>query len=234
MGASVNPPAAVPAPVREPLVFPQFAEYVEPNARLLVAEFIPLGFSADGKFAYVIEPPDEACGCYFFEFHIQDLKTDRDLYRKYDQVEPAADNAWQTVWQRHGEEFHRQLALHKIVLSKATSGEFPLVIDGKKLTVRIATTRRASDLGDDVIATANVYLSGESWGEKRIARRNFVDQHVLKLSVAAYVQSPLEDRAAVLLLLEGRGWEGPPNPITFDVAGAQLRKRFPAVKKPAP
>ena len=30
-----------------------------------VENFYPVGWSKDGKFAYYLEPVDEACGCYF-------------------------------------------------------------------------------------------------------------------------------------------------------------------------
>ena len=41
-----------------------------------LTEFLfPIGWSKDGKLAYIIIPADEACGCYMFMFFIKDLKT---------------------------------------------------------------------------------------------------------------------------------------------------------------
>lgn len=41
-----------------------------------VENFFPIGWSKDGKFAYYLEPVDEACGCYFGKLVIVDLKND--------------------------------------------------------------------------------------------------------------------------------------------------------------
>ena len=49
--------------------------------QLLNNDLFPIGWSRDGKFAYVEEPVDDACGCYFAEVHIVDLRTDRSLRR---------------------------------------------------------------------------------------------------------------------------------------------------------
>ena len=52
---------------------------------LLREKLYPIGWSKDGKFAYLTEPPDEACGCYFVSIFIVDLRTDKILWtEKYD------------------------------------------------------------------------------------------------------------------------------------------------------
>src|SRR5690349_14764325 len=48
---------------------------------LLEAGFYPIGWSREGKFAYYTEPVDEACGCYFAELVIKDLRTDKELWK---------------------------------------------------------------------------------------------------------------------------------------------------------
>ena len=51
------------------------------DLEFLEDKFYPIGWSKDGKFAYFVEPADEACGCYFGTFVIQDLKTDKVLWQ---------------------------------------------------------------------------------------------------------------------------------------------------------
>src|SRR6185503_11701624 len=46
-----------------------------------VESFYPIGWSKDGKFAYYLEPVDEACGCYFGKLVIVDLKNDAVLWQ---------------------------------------------------------------------------------------------------------------------------------------------------------
>src|SRR5262249_9281423 len=51
------------------------------NGDFGVEKFFPIGWSKDGKFAYYVEPIDEACGCYFGKLVIVDLKTDAVLWQ---------------------------------------------------------------------------------------------------------------------------------------------------------
>lgn len=51
-----------------------------PGEQLMPETFYPVGWSRDGKFAYYLEPVDEACDCYFAKLFILDLKTDRVLW----------------------------------------------------------------------------------------------------------------------------------------------------------
>ena len=46
----------------------------------LIDKFYPIGWSKDGKLAYIEEPADEAVGAYFFQFHILDLNTGKDVF----------------------------------------------------------------------------------------------------------------------------------------------------------
>src|SRR5688572_4978733 len=73
-------------PVPERLVLNGIGES-DPNeeetpAKLMTENFYPIGWSRDGKFAYLVEPPDEACGCYFAEIVIVNLKTDKVLWQE--------------------------------------------------------------------------------------------------------------------------------------------------------
>jgi hypothetical protein len=62
------PPETPPMPAH--LVVPDLDDS---NPRFPVGRVYPLGWSRDGLFAYAYEPPDEACGCYFFQVIVQDL-----------------------------------------------------------------------------------------------------------------------------------------------------------------
>jgi hypothetical protein len=64
----------------------------EETGQLLREKFYPIGWSKDGKFAFLVEPPDEACGCYFAHLVIQDLLTDKILWeRKYEGEEAVEE-----------------------------------------------------------------------------------------------------------------------------------------------
>ena len=44
--------------------------------------FFPIGWSEDGKFAYLLEPEAQNCECYFVEVYIYDLESNKTLWFK--------------------------------------------------------------------------------------------------------------------------------------------------------
>ena len=58
-----------------------------------VENFYPVGWSKDGKFAYYVEPVDEACGCYFGKLVIVDLKKDAVVWQFDYSSEDDAENS---------------------------------------------------------------------------------------------------------------------------------------------
>ena len=83
--------------------------------------FYPIGWSRDGKFAYYIEPVDEACGCYFGELIIQDLRTDKTLWpfkndpqERVDAQGAPIDDDLRKLWKRNEKMFVDKLREHKI------------------------------------------------------------------------------------------------------------------------
>ncbi len=217
-------------PPRDPLNFPEHTPYQVFNPLLIPAQLIPIGFSPSGLFAFVIEPADEACGCYFFEMHIRDLQTDRDVYEKRVEIQGTSSLAWDRVWVMHGSEFMAQMAALGIELQTKQQQPFPIPVDGAgSLAVKIRPRYRKSDFGQDerFIDEASVWIGNPQWGEKRIARLKYPNVYVYRLQSGCYLKSPFEDRAAIVLVRTDRGWEGPPNTIHFEVIGAHLRKHFP-------
>jgi len=77
---------------------------------LLTESFYPIGFSKDGKFAYYVEPVDEACGCYFAKLIIQDLRTDKILFEHKHMGDGDNDPADETI---------------KNILEQESKGVFP-------------------------------------------------------------------------------------------------------------
>jgi hypothetical protein len=215
-------------PLRKPLILPAYSEFIAPNPRFVVGQLMPLGFSADGKFAYVVEPPDEACGCYFFEFHIRDLDTDKDLFMKRVEYEDSSAIQWDRAWKEYGALFFGQLKSHGIHLTALNAETFPISVGNEVLNVRSATALRPlyDDASETVIDHAQIYLRNVAGQEKRISKLRYPLKQVLSLDAGLYLRSPYEDRVAIVLILTARGWEGPPSPIHFEVIGALTKKGF--------
>ena len=90
--------------------------------QLLPEGFYPIGWSRDGKFAYYAEPPDEACGCYFAELVIQDLRTDTVLWKFKNDPEGRTnskgeiiDDDMRKLWQRNQKLFSQKLREYRII-----------------------------------------------------------------------------------------------------------------------
>ena len=90
---------------------------------ILNAVFYPLGWSTDGKFAYAIEPPDEAVGSYFLNVYIQDLVTDKLLWKQNYQSEPESTvgpQSFAAYWAENEKTIKAQFAKYSIVESEQT------------------------------------------------------------------------------------------------------------------
>ena len=215
-------------PKRTPIRFEKYAEYEEENSIFILSRIIPLGFSHDGKFAYIIEPADEACGCYFFELHIQDLNSDKKLYQKRFMYEEVTSQKWYQAWNDHGEFLIKKIQAHDIVLTAPKAQKLPIQTDSGTLQLRLDLEKKPDENmpNGEVVNLARVWLASDQLGEKRIASLRFPNNYVLGYEQGCYIKSPFEDRVAIVVLREDRGWEGPPNTINPVVIGALLKTRF--------
>lgn len=215
-------------PPRTPIAVPEFESYLSHNFQYVVGQIIPLGFSPEGKFAYVLEPPDEACGCYFFEFHVVDLNTDRDVFVKKVTIEGGYMQEWDQVWKVHGGQFKKELATHGIRMDGTEVKPLPIVGPFGEFNIRILGSWRDSDFGtgEKLLNDAYIKIGNEQVGEKRIASRFFAKDAVLGLEARYFMKSPYEERVAILFLRIDRGWEGPPNTVNWEVVGARLDRWF--------
>jgi hypothetical protein len=192
---------------------------------LLRAAFYPIGWSKDGKFAYLVEPADEACGCYFAELVIQDLRTDKVLWeKKYEGAEGKEENL-RSFWRKYQKEISRQLAKHGIVAQTRFALQNPAFKYQKDtLTpeLKVNTT-----MDDEQMITGNVVLElvSKDKGRKTIYEQKFEKEFgaFLDAELAGSLLSPFEPRAVVVMVETYRGYEGPPNITGIRIVGASLK-----------
>lgn len=107
----------------ESIVEEAFPSYFGHEYPQLIAEnFFPIGWSRDGKFAYYVEPVDEACGCYFGRLVIQDMRTDKVLWEyRYSQDsefdekgEMSGSDSIDELWTKNAKLFSAKLSGHRI------------------------------------------------------------------------------------------------------------------------
>jgi hypothetical protein len=207
-------------------------------SRLYTEGFYPIGWSRDGKFAYYLEPVDEACGCYYAELVIQDLRTDEILWKFTNDPEARTDaegapleDDIRRLWARNRELFSEKLREHNIV----QSGSFALLgrafrSGGRSYTTKMIV-RKVEDEGFGLmrVRTATLEISTPSLGKKAIFAGDNSGNIIaapLNIAVAGALKSPYENRAAVIMINLQRGWEGPPNTVYIKIAGADLDAGF--------
>lgn len=208
----------------------------EPYNSLLIDGFFPIGWSRDGKFAYYVEPVDEACGCYFAELRIQDLRTDKILWEfkndpnsRVDKDGSPLEDDIQKLWKRNQKLFAEKLNEHGIVpVARFAMLRRSFSSGGKTYSAK-AISKRSGD--EDGLRVKNVVfeVSSPSLGKKTVFSAQYsgeVYESPLDVGVAGAFKSPYENRAAIIMINVQRGWEGPPHTVDVRIAGADLMKGF--------
>ncbi len=224
----------------DPIVRRTFPRYYgrEPYQLLYTDGFYPIGWSSDGKFAYYVEPVDEACGCYFAELVIQDLRTDKELWKFRNEPESHIDDKGESIpddmrklWRRNQKMFSEKLREHGIVpRSRFALLGRTFVSGGKTYTAKV-TARKGND-ADDMERVKSVVLefSTPRLGKKSIFTAAYKADEMyvspLDVAVAGAFKSPFENRVAIVMIKVQRGWEGPPHTVEAQIVGADLVTGF--------
>ena len=204
----------------------------EGHMGVITGAFYPIGWSKDGKFAYLFEPPDEDCGCYFAEVVIQDLKTDKILWKeRYSSAQaenPLAENR-ETLWKKNGSTYSAKFREHGIEQFNDFKLLHPSIeFEGDVLTPKI-DIRIKTDGNFMVDGTVTVRMTSRKHGSKVIHRdvyRRRDTNGFRDAEISGSLVSPFEPRAAIVIVEVVRGWEGPPNVMQIKIAGSTLAGGF--------
>ena len=207
------------------------------GAQILDAVFYPLGWSEDGRFAYAIEPPDEAVGSYFLNVYIQDLVTDKIIWEDKYQSVPEATTGIQSFaayWQANQSKMDAQLKKHGIKQvndSVLFAGSISNNDDRLDYVVK-KKLKGQPDFGNLAMVTEyQVMVTSDNLGSKTVHKEQYKKPiSVLDVDVLGYLRG--EDKRRVALLIAGvrRGYEGPPHTSWFKVVGTNLKSGFKKTK----
>ncbi len=218
----------------------QFKGYYaqHPGENFDTEKFYPIGWSKDGKFAYYLEPVDEACGCYFAKLFILDLKSDKVLW-SFDYDSQDIDEAkkankpysFKTLWNAQRKLFSDKLLENGIEYqNRFTLLPFPINYQGSRLTANLEVKKKAGIDADariyGDISQSILQLNSSRNGKKTILDHRYPKAMPLYVGVVGYVKSPFEPRIAVVLIEVHRGYEGPPNVGQVRITGASLDSGF--------
>ncbi len=201
-------------------------------AKLMTENFYPIGWSRDGKFAYLVEPPDEACGCYFAEIVIVNLKTDKVVWQERwdssDLAKPEEDDL-DALWKRKGKAYSAKLNQHRIEPIGDVQLMHPTInFDGDVLTPKL-DVKIETDGGYEVDGTVALTMASTKHGSKVIRRDVYKKTETngfRNAEISGSLKSPFESRVAVVVVEVIRGWEGPPNVTSIKISGATLTTGF--------
>lgn len=205
----------------------------------LIAEgFYPIGWSRDGKFAYYTEPVDEACGCYYARLVIQDLRTDKVVW-KFDYEQGGQDDNGKStepgnireLWKKNQKLFSEKLAENGIVASRSAMLGKTFTVGGKSYTAKLIE-KLGKNPEDDYrrVDYYTVTLSSPRLGSKKLftSEDNTKKEYwfVLNAGLIGVLKSPYENRVAIIALEVKKGYEGPPHTGDIQIVGADLTSRF--------
>ena len=203
------------------------------GVEILDAVFYPLGWSADGKFAYAVEPPDEAVGAYFLNVYIQDLVTDKILWQDKYQSNPditTDDESFAAYWQTNQTTLERQLKKYGIKQAEDSvlfAGSINNGDDRLDYVVK-KVLKVQPDFGNLAMVTQyQVDVTSDMNGSKTVHKQTYKQPiSVLDVDVIGYLRGDDPERVALLIAGVRRGWEGPPHTTWFKVVGTHLRVGF--------
>ncbi len=220
------------AQIYEPklLKFEKFVEREKENS-LIVEKFYPIGWSKNGKFAYLVEPADEACGCYFAKFVIQDLRSNKKLWSYSYVGKEGRKESIETFWKANKRVFSRRLKKYGIIAERKfvlLEGDINWGNDVLAVLLKVEENPNAVD---DFNKVNSIVLELESKlkGRKVIYKEYFGPKSyrgVLGAEIVGYLKSPFEPRVAFVLVKTRRGYEGPPHITINEVVGASLTYGF--------
>ncbi|MEL7222864.1 MAG: hypothetical protein AAGJ93_16195, partial [Bacteroidota bacterium] len=195
----------------------------------------PLGWSNDGKFAYLIEGAYEAVNNYKLQLFIQDMETDKIVAEQSWEASKQAgwteeqDVDFQKVWATERSNFVGLIAEHQIQEGLGVELlSLPYSFKGRRYQFKNGDVKIQSDYtGSEIVSKHELVTIADGLGKKRIANVKFGKYDLVQAThVLGIFKSPFEDRVAVLDAAEYRGYEGPPNVLKFKLVGCLLEEGF--------
>lgn len=206
---------------------PKELNYLKKTGDFLVDRIYPIGWSKDGKFAYITEPADEGSGFYLFKLVVFDAVNNKIAWSW--KPEDSEEGNLSATWKKNYSLFKEKLNEYQIEQNnnielkegKTTfkGNEYQLVLDTK--------TETDPDFGFDLIKEIKITINSPELGTKEIYNSK-MDEYSMYIGafVPGYILSPYNGRIVVLCQLEQVGYEGPPNIVLFQLIGSDLLLGF--------
>ncbi len=219
--------------------FPEFFRRGNTYPELVPDQFFPIGWSKDGKFAYYVEPVDEACGCYFAHLVIQDMRTDKAVWefrfsqdegRDPQTGEMQPENNIQKLWKKNQKLFSDKLEENGIVPSSIALLGATFTAVGRTYAAKAIKKKGKNPEGDKRVDRYTITIDSPKLGSKKLftSEDHTKDEYwyMLDAGLIGVIKSPWENRVAIIAIDAMRGYEGPPHTGEVRIVGADLTSGF--------
>jgi len=191
--------------------------------------FYPLGYSSDGKFAYIKEYDTDPADMVLIRTFIQDLVTDKIVWKdEYRVEENITDIDFQSFWKERHESVEDKLKKYAIKFTK--NMKFEPNFHSYKNNLYLVESRNKrkfyKDWGMSFLESSVISLGTKNLGMKIIDSRRYKGDHLIERQAIGFIPLGKSDRVAVVVAKVQRGWEGPPHNLSYDIVGASLRVGF--------
>jgi hypothetical protein len=193
--------------------------------------FYPLGYSYDGsKMAYIIEHDTNPADIVHIETIIQDLVTDKIVWRDNFKKD-RGDIDFKSFWDKNHKRVLDKLSKYKIHFDNHLHfyrDHLGYMGDTLFLSNDSAKSPK-KDWGSMLfLDSSTIYIHSKRYGEKIINQKSYNNEHILERKPIGYITlgTKSKKRVAVVVATLRRGWEGPPHNIIYEIIGANLAKGF--------
>lgn len=199
----------------------------EDRSKVIYHEIYPIGWSAEGKFAYIEIPPDEAAGCQTSYFYIKDLITDNIVYttQSKEYCEDDLYDVFNRSWKSLEPKITAKLNEYHI---EPTAGvellQLPYLYNGNKYDFHLYSRMGRNEMfGIDIAEASVISLKINNQIDKKIYGQTYGKDGPFYNEVIGYFKSPFENRLGVFYVTKRNGWEGIPYVVSFEVIGCQIK-----------
>lgn len=190
--------------------------------------FFNLGWSKDGKYAYCIERGVSGAGGAEVAYYIQDVVTDEIIWSYTDSTFVGGEKSYSMEYILD-KSIHNNYAL---IQKKLSQNAIALVTNAyKRLPIKIGDDEIAfkieiTDAGQDEFGFRMIDYMCKAVKNKKLTKTISQKKHVTAddVYICGYIQSPFENRIALILAEERYVFEG--NELFYFVAGCDLVKGF--------
>lgn len=208
-------------------VLPEELTYTSDKPGFNYDRIFPIGWSKDGKFAYITEPADEGSGFYLFELFIVDIVNNKLVWTW--KPEESEEGSLQSTWKENYDLFTQHLSEAGISQTKDIKLESTNTsYKGNDYELIMETSTEVDpDYGVDLIRGIEVSLQSPELGLKMFHSQKVDSQdYILSAYVPGFLMSPHDDRIVVICQKERIGAGGPPNIVFFEIIGTDLIRGF--------